>query len=77
MANALVSIDFCRGQAPIHKFRNHCVPETELWHLAIPLSDNGLDLCGTSRPPMKNVCVLSFSLTEHKYSNLVNICDLG
>ena len=43
-AKALVSIDCCSGQAPTHKFRDPCVPETELWHSSIQLSDNGLDL---------------------------------
>ena len=48
----LVSLDCNRVQAPIHKFRDPCVPETELWHLVIQLPDNGLDLCGASRPPI-------------------------
>ena len=38
------SVDSCRGQTPIHKFRDPCIPETELWHSAIHLSDNGLNL---------------------------------
>ena len=42
-AKALVPIDYSRRQAPIHKLWDPCVPETETWHLAIQLSDNGLD----------------------------------
>ena len=42
-AKALVPIDYSRRQAPIHKFWDPCVSETEMWHLAIQLSDNGLD----------------------------------
>ena len=36
----------------MHRFRDPCVPETELWHLAILLTDNGLVLCGASKPPI-------------------------
>ena len=48
-SKALVSIDCCRGQAPIRKFRDPRDSETELLHSAIQLSDNGLNLCGASR----------------------------
>ena len=48
----LVSFNCSRCQAPIHKFWDRSVLETKIWHLAIQLSDNGLDLHGASRPPM-------------------------
>ena len=51
-AKALVSIDCSRDHAPVHKFRDPCDPEMPLWHLAIQLSDNGLDLYGASMPPI-------------------------
>ena len=62
--------DCCSGQAPIHKFHDPFVPETELWRSAIQLSDDGLDLC-----EVKTVCV--FSIIEQRCSRLVSICDLG